>query len=71
MTKLMEAPAPPRCRDDARLIRAGRGGTYWQAADGLIVRLSGAESAAEAEAAQRELLRLACRDAVTAGTDSK
>jgi hypothetical protein len=63
MTRLIEELAPPRQRQDARLIRSGRAGTYWQAEDGLIVRLSGAESAVEAERAQRELFELACREA--------
>ena len=38
-------------------------GTYWQAADGLIVRLAAREADPDAEATQRELLMLACRDA--------
>ena len=63
MTRLLEVPAPPRGREESALVRAGRGGTYWQAADGLIVRLATPESAAEAEAAQRALLELAVRDA--------
>jgi hypothetical protein len=63
MTKLLAELARPRGREDCELIRAGRAGTYWQAADGLIVRLTAAETAAEAEAAQRALLALACRDA--------
>jgi hypothetical protein len=63
MTRLLEELAPPRARDDCELIRAGRAGTYWQAADGLIVRVTAAETMAEAEAAQRALLELACRDA--------
>ena len=57
----MEELAPPRARDDLALVRAGREGTYWQAKDGLIVRVAARER--EAEAAQRELLVLACRDA--------
>jgi hypothetical protein len=63
MTRLLEELAPPRAREDCELIRAGRAGTYWQAADGLIVRVTAAETMAEAEAAQRALLELACRDA--------
>ena len=34
---------PPRHRDEARLVRAGREGVYWQADDGLRVRLASAE----------------------------
>ena len=44
-------------------MRQGREGTYWQAADGLIVRLAAREGDLDAEATQRELLMLACRDA--------
>ena len=63
MTKFLDEPVRPRAREDSTLVRAGRAGTYWQAADGLIVRLTAAESPAEAEAAQRALLALACREA--------
>ena len=63
MTKTLEELERPRGREDCRLVRAGREGTYWQAADGLIVRLTAAETVAEAEAAQRALLALACREA--------
>jgi hypothetical protein len=38
---------PPRHRDEARLVRAGREGVYWQADDGLRVRLASAERAAD------------------------
>jgi hypothetical protein len=61
MTRHLEELAPPRARDDLALVRAGREGTYWQAKDGLIVRVAARER--DAEAAQRELLVLACRDA--------
>jgi len=63
MTRHLEELAPPRARDDLALVRAGREGTYWQARDGLIVRVAARERDREAEAAQRELLVLACRDA--------
>jgi hypothetical protein len=55
--------ARPRTRDDLALFRGGREGTYWQAADGLIVRLATREADRDAETAERELLALACRDA--------
>jgi hypothetical protein len=55
--------ARPLARDDLALVRAGREGTYWQAADGLIVRVAAHEAELDAETAQRELLLLACRDA--------
>ncbi len=61
MTRHPEALAPPRDRDNLVLVRGARDGTYWQAADGLIVRVAAREC--EAESAQRELLELACRDA--------
>jgi len=34
---------PPHDRSEWTWIRAGRDGTYWQAADGLVVRLATAE----------------------------
>jgi hypothetical protein len=64
MTRLLEELAPPRARDDLALVRAGREGTYWQAADGLIVRLAAHETDRDAVTAQRELLALACGDAI-------
>jgi hypothetical protein len=64
MTRLLTEPIRPRARDDLVLVRAGREGTYWQAADGLLVRLAAPETDRAAEAAQRELLTLACHDAV-------
>jgi len=36
---------PPRGRSECTCIRSGREGTYWQAADGLVVRLAAAEQA--------------------------
>ena len=63
MTRTLLELAPPRTRDDLELVRDGREGTYWQAADGLVVRVAAAENAREQEAAQRALLALACRDA--------
>ncbi|HVP87260.1 MAG TPA: hypothetical protein VMU79_04200 [Casimicrobiaceae bacterium] len=63
MTRTLLVLAPPRARNDLELVRDGRKGTYWQAADGLIVRVAAAENARDEEAAQRALLALACRDA--------
>jgi len=67
MTRVLEELAPPHARDDFEVVRSGREGTYWQAADGLIVRLAAPEADGanrhDAEAAQRELLEIACRDA--------
>ncbi|HEY2967658.1 MAG TPA: hypothetical protein VGK75_04750 [Casimicrobiaceae bacterium] len=67
MTRHLEELARPSVRDDLMLVRAGREGTYWQAADGLVVRLAAPEASGvadrDAEATQRELLSLACRDA--------
>jgi hypothetical protein len=63
MTRHLAELAPPRARDDLALVRAGREGTYWQAADGLIVRIAAHEAQGDAPTTQRELLTLACRDA--------
>jgi hypothetical protein len=63
MTRYVAELARPRAREDLALVRAGRDGTYWQAADGLIVRIAAREAERDAETAQRELLALACRDA--------
>lgn len=65
MTYQLLELAGARRRDDGDLVRAGRDGTYRQAADGLIVRVAAPECRqdADAEAAQRALLALACRDA--------
>jgi len=63
MTRSLLDLVRPRARDDLELVRGGREGTYWQAADGLIVRLATPESECDAEAVQRKLFALACRDA--------
>jgi hypothetical protein len=63
MTRAILELTPPRSRDDLKLVRDGCEGTYWQAADGLIVRVAAAETLRDEEAAQRALLALACRDA--------
>jgi len=63
MTRHLEELAPPRAREDLALVRAGREGTYWQAKDGLIVRVAARERDRDAETAQRDLLELACSDA--------
>jgi hypothetical protein len=60
MTRHPETLAPPRDRDGLVLVRGTRDGTYWQAPDGLIVRVAAREVE---EGVQRELLDLACRDA--------
>lgn len=44
--------------------RAGREGTYWRAADGLLVRVAAPETDRAAEVEQRELLTLAGHEAV-------
>jgi hypothetical protein len=64
MTQHPEALAPPRNRDDLVLVYGARAGTYWQAADGLIVRVAAREIDRDEEAFQRALLALACRDAL-------
>jgi hypothetical protein len=63
MTRNLAELAPPRTRHDLALVRGGREGTYWQAADGLIVRVAAGEAERDAETTQRALLALACRDA--------
>jgi hypothetical protein len=63
MTRLLEELQRPYGREHGELVRTGREGTYRQAADGLIVRLSTAEAAGEAEGVARTLFELACRDA--------
>jgi hypothetical protein len=71
MTHTLLELAQARRRDEGELVRAGRDGTYRQAADGLIVRVAAAEerpaaeagTSRDAEAVQRALLALACRDA--------
>jgi hypothetical protein len=63
MTRLLEELQRPYGREHGELVRAGREGTYRQAADGLIFRLSAAEEPADAEAAARTLFALACREA--------
>lgn len=63
MTKTMAELERPHARADVELVRGGREGTYWQAADGLVVRLAAVESARDAEAVQRALLKLAIDDA--------
>jgi hypothetical protein len=73
MTRIWEAIERPAGlaaraeRRDCELVRAGREGTYWQAADGLVVRLAAAEDGRCMEEVQRELLALAVRDAVAQG----
>lgn len=66
MTNIVQLE-PPRGRDDFELVRGGRDGTYWQSADGLVVRVAGVEGgdapSAETQALHRQLLALACRDA--------
>jgi hypothetical protein len=62
MTTLLTELTNPHRRDEGALVR-GRAGIWRQAADGLIVRVAAAETAQDAEAVQRELFALACRDA--------
>ena len=66
MTRFWEAlERPARIAERVeRSVRTGREGTYWQAADGLVVRLAAAEEGRRMEDVQRELLALAVRDAL-------
>ena len=59
MTRLLEEFQRPYGRERGDFVNAGREGTYWQAADGLIVRRAAAENADEAESAARTLFDLA------------
>jgi hypothetical protein len=63
MTRLLEELQRPYGRERGEHVRTGREGTYRQAADGLIVRLSVAEAAGDAEGEARALFELACREA--------
>lgn len=51
----------PYGREHWELVRSSREGAYWQAADGLIVRLAVAESVHQADNLGRLLLDLAVK----------
>jgi ribosomal protein L10 len=59
MIRLLEELQRPHRRDHYELIKGVREGVYWQAKDGLIVRLAAAEAVREAEVVARALLDLA------------
>jgi hypothetical protein len=59
MAKILDAVRRPYGLEHWQLIKSGREGVYWQAADGLIVRLAAAEAAREADGVARALLDLA------------
>jgi hypothetical protein len=59
MASILERLRRPYGREYWELIRSGREGSYWQAADGLIVRVCVAETAHEADVVARQLLELA------------
>lgn len=61
MACILEELRRPPGREHWQLIRSGREGAYWQASDGLIVRLATAETAREADGTARALLELAVR----------
>ena len=63
MTRTIEELRRPYDRTHYELVNAGRDGTYWQAEDGLIVRLAASETVDQAEDAARVLLELAVRSA--------
>jgi hypothetical protein len=67
MTTLLNELTPLRRRDDGERIRRGPQGAYREASDGLVIRLTAAEAPSDAEAAQRALLALACREALECG----
>lgn len=64
MACVLEELRRPYGREHWELIRSGREGAYWQAADGLIVRVATPESAREADGTARALLDLAVKYAV-------
>ncbi len=57
--ELLEEFRRPYGREHWELVKSGREGAYWQAADGLVVRLAVAESVREADGIGRQLLDLA------------
>lgn len=59
MANILERIRRPYGREYWELIRSGKEGSYWQAADGLIVRLCVAEAVHEADKVGRALLDLA------------
>jgi hypothetical protein len=62
MAGILEELRRPYGREHWELIKSGRDGSYWQAADGLIVRLAVAECVHQADNAvgvARALLDLA------------
>jgi hypothetical protein len=59
MASILARLRRPHGREHWELIRSGREGSYWQATDGLIVRLSVAETVHESDRAARALLELA------------
>jgi len=61
MARLLEELQRPYGRDHYELVHSGRDGVYWQAADGLIVRLADAEAVHEARGIAQALLDLAVR----------
>jgi hypothetical protein len=59
MASFLEELRRPYGREHWELIKSGREGSYWQAADGLIVRLAVAEAVHQADGIARMLLNLA------------
>lgn len=59
MAGILERLRRPYGREYWELVRSGKEGSYWQAADGLVVRLCVAEAVHEADVVARHLLDLA------------
>lgn len=55
---------PPYGERSFEFMRSTSEGAYWQGADGFIVRVAAPEPGREAIQEQRELLSIACRDAL-------
>lgn len=58
---LLDELRRPYGREHWELVKSSREGSYWQSADGLIVRLAEAESVHQADGLGRQLLDLAVR----------
>ena len=68
--RLME-PARPQARDDVELVLGGRNGVWWQARDGLQVRIAGSERDDRATVERARLSVLALIAAMLAGGRSR
>jgi len=56
MRRRYEQPEPPHGRADLALVRHGRDGVWWQASDGLRVRLAAPEREPMVERARLSMI---------------